>query len=200
MTATRYRDLTKQITSNLAPLRASAPQVMKSFAEMGKAAIADGALDAKTKELIALAIGVATRCDGCIGVHTDAAIKEAHRAVQEVLEHALAEFRVLDLGVPLHAIETTLIVSKRSNRGGLGRSNNSETVGGGGNLVTVAHPTNLLHWLVAQKNSGGVEAQLGSAILALTGLIDSATKCLSQNLEAVANAQDRNSKLQNLRI
>ena len=72
MTATRYRDLTKQITSNLAPLRASAPQVMKSFAEMGKAAIADGALDAKTKELIALAIGVATRCDGCIGFHAKA--------------------------------------------------------------------------------------------------------------------------------
>ncbi|MBS0291179.1 MAG: carboxymuconolactone decarboxylase family protein, partial [Proteobacteria bacterium] len=53
-------------------LRASAPQVMKSFAEMGKAAIADGALDAKTKELIALAIGVATRCDGCIGFHAKA--------------------------------------------------------------------------------------------------------------------------------
>ena len=72
MTATRYRDLTKQITSNLAPLRASAPQVMKSFAEMGKAAIADGALDAKTKELIALAIGVTQKCSGCIGFHTRA--------------------------------------------------------------------------------------------------------------------------------
>ena len=83
MTATRFRDLTKQITSNLAPLRASAPQVMKSFAEMGKAAIADGALDAKTKELIALAIGVATRCDGCIGFHAKALARlgatSAHR-------------------------------------------------------------------------------------------------------------------------
>ena len=72
MTTTSYKNVTKQITSNLAPLRASAPQVMKSFAEMGKAAIADGALDAKTKELIALAIGVATRCDGCIGFHAKA--------------------------------------------------------------------------------------------------------------------------------
>ena len=32
----------------------------------------DGALDKKTKELIALAIGVSTRCDGCIGFHTQA--------------------------------------------------------------------------------------------------------------------------------
>ena len=72
MTTTSYKNVTKQITSNLAPLRASVPQVMKSFTEMGKAAIADGALDVKTKELIALAIGIATRCDGCIGFHTKA--------------------------------------------------------------------------------------------------------------------------------
>lgn len=38
MTTTSYKNVTKQITSNLAPLRASVPQVMKSFTEMGKAA------------------------------------------------------------------------------------------------------------------------------------------------------------------
>ena len=85
MTTTSYKNVTKQITSNLAPLRASVPQVMKSFTEMGKAAIADGALDAKTKELIALAIGIATRCDGCIGFHAQAAIK-AGASREEVLE------------------------------------------------------------------------------------------------------------------
>ncbi len=75
MTTTNYRELTRQITSNLAPLRTGAPAVMKSFAEMGKAAIADGALDAKTKELIALAIGVSTRCEGCIGFHAKALVR-----------------------------------------------------------------------------------------------------------------------------
>lgn len=75
MSTTCYGDLTKQITSNLAPLRTGVPQVMKSFSEMGKAAITDGALDAKTKELIALAIGVATRCDGCIGFHAKALVR-----------------------------------------------------------------------------------------------------------------------------
>ena len=67
-----YRELTHEIMGNLASLHKGLPQVMKGFGDMGKAAMADGALDAKTKELIALAIGVATRCDGCIGFHAKA--------------------------------------------------------------------------------------------------------------------------------
>ena len=42
---------------------------------MAKAATRDGALDKKTKELIALAIGIATRCDGCIGFHMEALVR-----------------------------------------------------------------------------------------------------------------------------
>jgi len=45
---------------------------MTSYNALGKAALAPGAIDAKTKELIALAIGVAARCDGCLGYHTQA--------------------------------------------------------------------------------------------------------------------------------
>ena len=41
---------------------------------MAKAATQDGALDKKTKELIALAIGISTRCDGCIGFHVKALV------------------------------------------------------------------------------------------------------------------------------
>ena len=70
-----YKQLTKDVTANLAPLHKGVPQVMKGFGDMGKAAIADGALDAKTKELIALAVGVAARCDGCIAFHTKALVK-----------------------------------------------------------------------------------------------------------------------------
>ena len=50
-----------------------------------KAAIAPGALDSKTKELIAIAIAIATRCDGCIGFHAKAAIR-AGASREEVLE------------------------------------------------------------------------------------------------------------------
>lgn len=67
-----YRELTQTISQNLKPLRAGMPQLMQGFGALSKAAMAAGALDPKTKELIALAIGVATRCDGCIGFHTQA--------------------------------------------------------------------------------------------------------------------------------
>lgn len=85
--STQYQDLTKQISANLAPLHKSQPAVMKSFSDMGKAAMAAGVLDAKTKELIALAVGVAARCDGCIGFHTKALVRlgatteEVHEAL-----------------------------------------------------------------------------------------------------------------------
>jgi AhpD family alkylhydroperoxidase len=48
---------------------------MKGFNDMGKAAVAAGVLDAKTKELIALALSVAARCDPCIGFHTKALVR-----------------------------------------------------------------------------------------------------------------------------
>ncbi len=70
-----YRDLTQTVSARLARLRAGTPEVMKSFGELGRAATADGALDRKTKELIALALGVAARCDACIGFHVQTLVK-----------------------------------------------------------------------------------------------------------------------------
>ena len=69
------RDLTRTVSQNMASLRTSTPGVMKAFGELGRAATAPGALDPKTKELIALALGVAARCDACIGFHTQALVK-----------------------------------------------------------------------------------------------------------------------------
>lgn len=71
----KYRDLTQSVSAGLSTLRTSTPEVMKSFSELGRAAMADGALDAKTKELIALAVSVAARCDPCIGFHAKALVK-----------------------------------------------------------------------------------------------------------------------------
>jgi len=71
----KYRDLTQSISAGLSTLRKSTPEVMKSFGELGHAATAPGVLDAKTKELIALALSVAARCDPCIGFHTKALVK-----------------------------------------------------------------------------------------------------------------------------
>ena len=69
-----YPDITKRISENLSPLRSDISDTMKGFSALAKAATADGALDKKTKELIALAIGISTRCDGCIGFHVKALV------------------------------------------------------------------------------------------------------------------------------
>lgn len=70
-----YKALTSEISANLMTLRQDITPVMKGFGELSKAATTSGVLDEKTKELIALAIGVAVRCDGCIGFHTKALIR-----------------------------------------------------------------------------------------------------------------------------
>jgi AhpD family alkylhydroperoxidase len=50
-------------------LRRAIPDVYKGFASLHASAMAPGAVDAKTKELIALAIAVTKQCDGCIAAH-----------------------------------------------------------------------------------------------------------------------------------
>lgn len=70
-----YRDLTVSVSQQLGALRTGIPDVMKGFGDMARAATRDGALDRKTKELIALTLGVAAHCDACIGFHVQALVK-----------------------------------------------------------------------------------------------------------------------------
>jgi AhpD family alkylhydroperoxidase len=71
----KFRGLTRSVSAGLSTLRTSTPEVMTSFSELGRAATSDGVLDAKTKELIALALSVAARCDPCIAFHTQTLVK-----------------------------------------------------------------------------------------------------------------------------
>ena len=73
--APHYRALTQGVTAQLGSFRAGVPEVSKSFSDLGRAAMAGGAIDRKTKELIAVALSVAARCDPCIGYHVQAAVK-----------------------------------------------------------------------------------------------------------------------------
>jgi AhpD family alkylhydroperoxidase len=73
--STNYRELTQRIAGDLTSLRSNVPGAMKAFTDLGHAAMAGGVLDRKTKELIALALGVAARCDGCIGFHVQALVR-----------------------------------------------------------------------------------------------------------------------------
>jgi AhpD family alkylhydroperoxidase len=70
-----YKEITHDLSSSIAKLRKEIPDVMSGFSALAHAATKEGALDKKTKELIALAIGIASHCDGCIGFHVQTLIK-----------------------------------------------------------------------------------------------------------------------------
>jgi len=80
--------LMKSINDQLGPFRKSQSEAMLGFGQMAKAAMAEGAVSAKHKEMIALAIGIAQHCGGCISFH----VKALHRlgCTRAELEEALA--------------------------------------------------------------------------------------------------------------
>lgn len=80
-----YTDQMKHIRSYTGKLSNALPDLMKSFYALSKASSTAGELDSKTKELIALAIAVATHCDDCIAFHTNSALK-AGATKAEILE------------------------------------------------------------------------------------------------------------------
>ena len=72
---TSYQDITRTTSAQLASLRADIPDTMRGFSAMAQAATKDGALDKTTKELIAMALSVAARCDPCVGYHAKALVE-----------------------------------------------------------------------------------------------------------------------------
>ena len=64
-----YPSKLQHAKKNTQSLASAQPEEMKAFTELHKAAMADGALDKKTKELMALAISITARCDDCIAHH-----------------------------------------------------------------------------------------------------------------------------------
>ena len=77
--------MAKELSGAIREVRLGAPEVMQAFSAMAAAATAQGALDAKTKELIAVAIAVAIRCDGCVAFHAKAALEHG-TSRQELME------------------------------------------------------------------------------------------------------------------
>ena len=75
MSTFEHTKLVNDINHNLAILRKTQPEAMQGFGQLARASLAAGAIDAKTKELIALAIGVTQHCSGCVGFHVKALVK-----------------------------------------------------------------------------------------------------------------------------
>ena len=80
--------LIHNINESLATFRKAQPDAMRGFAQLAQASMAEGAISAKHKELIALAIGVSQHCSGCIGFHVKALLKLG--ATRAELEEMLA--------------------------------------------------------------------------------------------------------------
>ena len=70
------KDVQRELRVPARDLRRAIPEVYASFADLHEAALADGVLESKAKELIALAIAVSQGCDGCIASHARGAARQ----------------------------------------------------------------------------------------------------------------------------
>ena len=82
---TDYPVYYEHLQQRLAQLGSELPGPMSGFARLHRKSVEDGALSARTKELMALAIGIAVRCDGCIAYHVHDAV-QAGATRPELLE------------------------------------------------------------------------------------------------------------------
>jgi len=79
------KELLNEVKQSLGKLGKDYPDVMKAFSSFMGEVEEKGALDTKTKEVIAIALSVATRCKWCIAFHVNNALKEG-ATEQEIME------------------------------------------------------------------------------------------------------------------
>jgi AhpD family alkylhydroperoxidase len=77
-----YRE---QVNAAVREMSTANPEIVKAYAGFAHANANSPHIDAKTRELIALAVAVTLRCDGCINAHTDAALK-AGASKEEIVD------------------------------------------------------------------------------------------------------------------
>lgn len=83
-----WTELLPSIQKSFGALGKSNPKMVEAYMTLDEAAAESEVLDVKTRELISIAVAITTRCDGCISVHTDAAIKAG--ATREEIAATLA--------------------------------------------------------------------------------------------------------------
>ncbi|WP_199489822.1 MULTISPECIES: carboxymuconolactone decarboxylase family protein [Microvirgula] len=94
-----WNDYRKQLMRRVGELGKLSPDTLSGYQALSGAGQKTGHLDARTRELIALAVAVTTRCDGCIAVHADAAIKQG--ATREEVAEALGVAVALNAGAAM---------------------------------------------------------------------------------------------------
>lgn len=88
-----------QLMSRIGELSKLSPGTVQGFSTLSAAGEQTGKLDARTRELISLAVAVTTRCDGCITVHAKEAVKAG--ATREEIAEALGVAVAMNAGAAL---------------------------------------------------------------------------------------------------
>lgn len=83
-----FKQIADDVMSGVGLIREGAPDAIKAFGALSSAATASHAIDTKTKELMALAIGIAVHCDGCVAYHTKMA--HQHGATRDEVAETVA--------------------------------------------------------------------------------------------------------------
>lgn len=94
-----WPDYRRQVGEGVKELGKLSPDTLKAYVALSNAGQKDGGLGPKTRELVALAVAVTARCDGCIATHVDAALK--HGASREEIAEALGVAIAVNAGAAL---------------------------------------------------------------------------------------------------
>ena len=94
-----WNEYRKQLTAGVKQLGQLSPDTVKGYVELSSAGSKKNLLGAKVRELISLAVAVTLRCDGCITVHTDAALR--HGATEEEIAEALGVAVAVNAGAAM---------------------------------------------------------------------------------------------------
>ena len=89
----------QQLLAGVGELGKLSPDTVRGYMTLGQAGAKTGRLDGKMRELIALAVAVTLRCDGCITVHSEAARKNG--ASREEIAEALGVAISVNAGAAL---------------------------------------------------------------------------------------------------
>jgi len=89
----------KQLAWTIGEIAKAAPDLVKGYRTLAASRATTGALDAKTRELVALAVAVTVRCDGCIATHVELAQK--HGATADEVTDALGVAVMVNAGATL---------------------------------------------------------------------------------------------------
>jgi AhpD family alkylhydroperoxidase len=94
-----WNEYRRQVVAGVGEIGRLSPDIVRGYMALSVSGTKKDLLGAKVRELIALAVAVTARCDGCITVHTDAAIK--HGATEDEIAEALGVAIAVNAGAAL---------------------------------------------------------------------------------------------------